>query len=430
MFLFAVLLPLCLPSGIALYSPPSLNTSHITQENYESLVDGSAYLWMLLSYVPDCKSCEKFASSFEEIVSGFQGILKLGLLNTEEQPQLKKALKLEKHPTFKFIDPSFPSPRTYNGELVKEKLIDYIFKLLLEKVERQSGVFKPEGRVIELNDGTFKKKVLESEEPWLVQFYAPWCTHCQKFGPTYVQIAKELKKKIKCGAVDATSNKQLAETYNIQYFPTLKYFPARIKEKDFLKEFTGSYSKDKVITWAHKMKSKDLPVNITQITDEDALKTACGNTPLCIISFLPPMSECEVSCRHKYLNDTSLAAEKFCGNEWGWVWSEAGAQSEIEKALDVGGSGYPTMVAVSIKKMKYSILRGPYTTNGIMEFLKGVPSGKWEALPIKVTKMPEINFVEPWDGSDVVVKHPHLDYESQIDNGDVDDEGRLIKDEL
>lgn len=55
-----------------------------------------------------------------------------------------------------------------------------------------------------------------------------------------------------------------------------------------------------------------------------------------------------------------------------WVWSEAGAQLELESALDVGGFGYPAMAVINARKMKYSILRGAFSRDGINEFLRYV----------------------------------------------------------
>lgn len=53
-----------------------------------------------------------------------------------------------------------------------------------------------------------------------------------------------------------------------------------------------------------------------------------------------------------------------------WVWSEAGSQQDLEIALDIGGFGYPAMAVINPKKMKYSILRGPFSKDGIYEFLR------------------------------------------------------------
>lgn len=55
-----------------------------------------------------------------------------------------------------------------------------------------------------------------------------------------------------------------------------------------------------------------------------------------------------------------------------WVWSEAGKQSDLEEVLEIGGFGYPAMAVVNSKKMKYSILRGSFSEDGINEFLRCV----------------------------------------------------------
>lgn len=60
--------------------------------------------------------------------------------------------------------------------------------------------------VIELTDENFDKTVWNSEDMWLVEFYAPWCGHCKNLAPEWAAAATELKGKVKLGALDATVN--------------------------------------------------------------------------------------------------------------------------------------------------------------------------------------------------------------------------------
>lgn len=53
-----------------------------------------------------------------------------------------------------------------------------------------------------------------------------------------------------------------------------------------------------------------------------------------------------------------------------WVWAEAGAQSALEEALELGGFGYPALAVVNAKKLKFSTLRGSFSETGINEFLR------------------------------------------------------------
>ncbi|KAI3641461.1 hypothetical protein MIR68_000591 [Amoeboaphelidium protococcarum] len=86
--------------------------------------------------------------------------------------------------------------------------------------------------VIELNQYNFEKKVLSSVEVWIVEFYAPWCGHCQRLAPEYKKAAGNLKGIVHFGAIDCDQevNKPLCGRYGIQGFPTIKIFPASVKD--------------------------------------------------------------------------------------------------------------------------------------------------------------------------------------------------------
>ena len=51
--------------------------------------------------------------------------------------------------------------------------------------------------VVELTPANFQKEVMRSDNVWIVEFYAPWCGHCQRLTPEYKKAATALKGVVK-----------------------------------------------------------------------------------------------------------------------------------------------------------------------------------------------------------------------------------------
>lgn len=103
--------------------------------------------------------------------------------------------------------------------------------------------------VLVLTDDNFDEE-LAKHENLLVEFYAPWCGHCKKLAPEYAGAAEVLAKNdppMFVAKVDATVEKDLAEKYGIQGFPTLIFF----KNGERV-DYNGGRTKDAIVEWILK----------------------------------------------------------------------------------------------------------------------------------------------------------------------------------
>jgi thioredoxin 1 len=72
-----------------------------------------------------------------------------------------------------------------------------------------------------INQDEFDAKVLQSDKPVMVDFYAEWCGPCKMAAPIIDQLADEYADKAAIVKVDVDANNELAGKYGVMSIPTV-----------------------------------------------------------------------------------------------------------------------------------------------------------------------------------------------------------------
>lgn len=77
---------------------------------------------------------------------------------------------------------------------------------------------------LHFTDSNFRREVINSDLPVLVDMYAPWCQPCIEMRPTIHQLARELRGKVKIGELNVANNLFIKEKYGVHRYPMLIIF--------------------------------------------------------------------------------------------------------------------------------------------------------------------------------------------------------------
>ncbi|XP_029641498.1 dnaJ homolog subfamily C member 10 [Octopus sinensis] len=193
------------------------SVEQLTPDNFHSKVNqrGQNEIWVVDFFAPWCGPCQQLAPEWRKLSKMFKSNKNVHIadIDCKKHRSLCQQEGVHSYPTMRLYPLSGSSLfESYNGwNRDVQSLHAWVYEFLPSKV-------------VTLRSSSFHSKVINSKQPWIVDFYASWCGHCQIFKPQFEQVAAKLEGIVHAGKVDCEVEFQICQQYGISAYPSVRLF--------------------------------------------------------------------------------------------------------------------------------------------------------------------------------------------------------------
>uniref|UniRef100_A0A8R1XXC0 Thioredoxin domain-containing protein n=1 Tax=Onchocerca volvulus TaxID=6282 RepID=A0A8R1XXC0_ONCVO len=216
----------------------AVNVIHLDDSNaLRKIISGEKPV-LIMFYAPWCGFCKRLKPEFSAAADELKGKIVLAGMDLTHHGNeiIAKQFNIDGYPTLEYFEGGMHKFR-YKGQNSKSGIIEWLKNPVEQTTspsleEEEISWTGPTNEVVLLNDGIFDEFIMQYRSV-LVFLYAPcmfisiYNYHCKMVKPEFVRAAERLKTDGIDGvlaAIDATTNKKIAERYKVDGYPTFAYF--------------------------------------------------------------------------------------------------------------------------------------------------------------------------------------------------------------
>ena len=232
--------------ALALAAPHSASSSSVVSlsgSSFDSFVSGPG-VTVVEFFAPWCGHCKKLAPKYEEAATilhtEYQQSV-LGSVDCTVEQELCLKYGVSAYPTLKVFHPTEPLRYSaYAGERSTQAIVSHL-RTLRGRTEQSTTVRNQQatrdGKTPRISPGSPSFVVplsnsslipfVSGNRVTLVEFFAPWCEHCQRLSPIYEEAASILSKENEqpvLASVDCTQEKEVCIRYGVRALPNILLF--------------------------------------------------------------------------------------------------------------------------------------------------------------------------------------------------------------
>lgn len=185
----------------------------------------SNILWAIDYFAPWCGPCQQLAPEWTNVAKKLRELpnIKIASVDCEANSDICRSQGVKSYPNIRLYPiggQGLDQVTVYNGPRDSASMIKWITEFLPVKVK-------------ELNDDTLERKVYKSKKDiWIVDYFAPWCGHCQRLEPHFNIAAQLLDGKVRFGRVNCDIFRSECGRAGVRAYPTLILYNPKNKRNN------------------------------------------------------------------------------------------------------------------------------------------------------------------------------------------------------
>ncbi|KAF1980652.1 thioredoxin-domain-containing protein [Aulographum hederae CBS 113979] len=231
-----------------------------------------------------------------------------------------------------------------------------------------AAIYTKNSPVLQVDGKSYDRLIARSNHTSIVEFYAPWCGHCQNLKPAYEKAARNLAGLAKVAAIncDDEMNKPFCGRMGVQGFPTLKIVkPGKKPGSPFVDDYQGARTAKAIV----EAVVDKIPNHVKRVQDkilDEWLSDNNGTAKAILFTDKSPVSALLRSLAIDYLGSITFGQVR---------------KSE-EKAVETFGiTKYPTLVVLPGGDKDGLVYDGEMKKEGMNKFLSQIASPNPDPAP-------------------------------------------------
>ncbi|CAH1183258.1 unnamed protein product [Phaedon cochleariae] len=225
---------------IANFAKDSVKTTNLhalSPADFKNLIqEGSP--WFIDWYAPWCPPCRRMLPELRKASQNFKPEhIQFGTIDCTLHRNLCQKENIHSYPTTMLYNNS--QIHRFHGVNDEASMTEFV-----------EDMMNP--TVINLDEDSFIQLMRKpKEELWIVDFFAPWCGPCQKLGPQWRKLAKQVADipEIKVAQVDCVASAELCDSQNVRSYPAVRLYPIGSKGLSSVAIYNGNRDASNLKRW-------------------------------------------------------------------------------------------------------------------------------------------------------------------------------------